>query len=384
MSYQIVSSYENIICSKKSLKFLYANARSIVKPGKLDELRCVVKSFTSTLHVIVLTETWIKSEDEARQHQITGYYHYYNYRRTRGGGVSIFIHQTLKHCLIEEKCINENHYLWIHIENYSLDIGAVYRTGDFNTFLDTYSAQLNERKRGVTFGDFNINLLISERTTKLYKDILKENDYKIVNKIDESYCTRETAKTKTLIDHVCTNLKDSEFHFAIIETPMSDHKQIYFEIKRYKQKPLQKINYQAIDYNKLYTILKNDQRINEDYLYNLLEDKLIASIKNSKTMKTKILNPPKQDWINKTIINEINIRNTLWYDHKRNPKDIDKKQVFTKKRNEVTEVIQAFNNYFSNIGSVLAKQFENKSLNNSDKPFNVPGSSSATLKEFTL
>lgn len=345
ISHQVVSSYDSITTSKKSLKFLYANVRSIVKPGKFDELKCIIKSFASTLHIVILTETWIKTLDEAQRFQIPGYYHYFNFRcSTRGGGVSIYVHNNLSHSLIEDHINNGNHYLWIHIQKYSLDIGAIYRKPELtniSNFLDTYSAQLHNRKRGITFGDFNINLLSTDRTTILYNETLQEAGYNIINKIDQTYCTRETATAKTIIDHVCSNLNDTEYSLAIIDTPMSDHKQVYFEIKRYEPKPRQKVTYEAIDYDILYKTVKEDT-INSNYnnIYEVLENKLIASIKKSKIVKTKMMNPPKQEWINKTVILEINLRNILWKDHKHNRKDKEKAETFIKKRNEVSEYIQ--------------------------------------------
>lgn len=63
--------------------------------------------------------------------------------------------------------------------------------------------------------------------------MIQEHGYTILNKIDEKYCIRESTTKKSLIDHVCSNLKDNAFHLAIINTPMSDLKQIFLEMKRY-------------------------------------------------------------------------------------------------------------------------------------------------------
>lgn len=79
------------------MRFLYANTRSIIKPGKFDELKCVIASIDTIIHIIVLSETWIKSDEEANRLHLEGYTHYYNYRvNTKGGGVSIFAHNSLK------------------------------------------------------------------------------------------------------------------------------------------------------------------------------------------------------------------------------------------------------------------------------------------------
>lgn len=71
--------------------------------------------------------------------------------------------------------------------------------------------------------------------------MLLESGLTILNNIDPKYCTRETSSTKTILDHVFTNLRNNRFHFATVESSMSDHKQIYIELHKYepetKKKP---------------------------------------------------------------------------------------------------------------------------------------------------
>lgn len=340
----MTNNYDNLITDRQSLRFLYANIRSMVTPGKFDELKCVVESFKNRIHVIILTETWIKSDSEANRFQLSGYTHYYQYRQGAiGGGVSIFIHNTLKHYVIEELEKDENHYLWIHVDKFSIDIGAIYKPGrtDVTNFLETFSLQLHQRKRAVVFGDFNLDLLKPDYSVEAYKNSLQENGYTIINKICSEYCTRETSKTKTLLDHISTDLKENKFHFAIVESSMSDHKQIYFEIKKHQIKPKQRMEYEAVDYKKLYDTFKQlnlEHSINISYTS--FEDKLIKSIQACKVTKVKIINSPKQEWINKEIIKEIDYKNILWEKHKRDPENKLAEEKFIKQRNLVANNIK--------------------------------------------
>lgn len=185
----------------------------------------------------MLSETWIKSEDEARRLGIPCYTHYYNYRKNkRGGGVSIFVHYNLKHNLVVEHCIGDIHYLWIHVKKFSLNIGAIYKPDKTNSdnFLDIYSQQLHKMKRAIVFGDYDYDLLNPDRGTRMYKNTLKESNFKILNKINLKHYTRATAKSKTLLDHVSSNLRENTFHFVLAESAMSDHRQIFLEIERYQ------------------------------------------------------------------------------------------------------------------------------------------------------
>ena len=169
-------------CNAPSLNFFYANVRSICKTGKFDELQCILKSIPCTTHCIVLTETWFKTDQEAQSFHLPNYSHIYNYRQDkRGGGVSIYIHNSLQYDLAEDIYEDGIHYLWIYLQKFTLYIGGIYNPGkkNLNTFLDKYLSQLENKKRGIVFGDFNIDLLCENRETCNYTDILKIAGYDI-------------------------------------------------------------------------------------------------------------------------------------------------------------------------------------------------------------
>lgn len=330
---------------KKSLKCIYMNARSLVKYGKFDELHCITVSLQP--HIAIVTETWIKDDNDLQLLQIPNYTHYHSHRKNRnGGGVSIFIHNNLQHNFIEEHCIdNDIHFLWIHLSRQNLDIGAVYNPNRkrVDSFLEAYSVHLDKRKRAVIFGDFNFDLLAPDRDTRKYKDTIKEAGYRILNKINRKHCTRETETTKTIIDHVCTNLKGNNINLCIIDSVMSDHKQIFLEIENYHPAPPEKVKYSAIDYKKLHECLENSIKSREEKTtneYNKLEQEILKSVCMSKINKTKILNPPRQDWINKEIINDINKRNELWHSYKNNISDKTLEENFKVSRSKVHKKIQ--------------------------------------------
>ncbi|KOB51996.1 putative tick transposon, partial [Operophtera brumata] len=142
--------------------------------------------------------------------------------------------------------------------------------------------------------------------------MLKSAGYDILNKVDENYCTRETMTTSTILDHICSNLHDDQFHVTIIESPLSDHKQIFMELKKYKHNTLERISYEAVDYYTLYNTMKTDKFINEDHEYETLALHLKSQIQLHKRTKIKILNLPQKDWINKDITDGICNRNMTW------------------------------------------------------------------------
>ncbi|KOB78836.1 putative tick transposon [Operophtera brumata] len=337
------NSYQTLQISKSRLNFLYLNARSIRKKGKLDELKCILHSIPTTTHVILVTETWIRSETQALELTLPNYTHYYNYRTDKkGGGVSAFIHNNLKHSLSESIYLDGNNYLWIRLEKLALEVGVVYYPGDtsYRTFLEAYESQLQQRSRAIIFGDFNIDLLKKEKEVKQYKLLVDGAGFTILNKISKKYCTRHSTTRKSIIDHVSSNLKNNNYHMAIINSSMSDHKQIYLELKKFKPTPIIRTKYEAIDYQMLYTSLEkadSDELSND---FTLLENKIKYYTMNSKTTKTKILNQPQKDWINKDLLSEINQRNYLWTELKQNPEDDSLEEKFKTKRNYTAKLIQ--------------------------------------------
>ncbi|KOB66807.1 putative tick transposon, partial [Operophtera brumata] len=299
--------------------------------GKFDELKCILESISTTVHVILLSETWIRNEIQALQLCLPNYTHYYNYRSDmRGGGVSAYVHNNLKHSLSESNYTGGNNYLWIQLEKYALQVGVIYKPGDtnFKNFLEVYDLQLQQRQRAIVFGDFNIDLLTKDKNTKQYIYTTKEAGYKILNKVNRNYTTRDSSTKKSILDHVSTNLENNDFHMALIDSAMSDHKQIHLQMKKFK--PL--IQGAGLD------DLHSD--------YTLLECTIKQYINKSKTSRTKILNLPQKEWINNDILSELNLRNHLWIELKRDPNNDSLKADFKSKRDYTAKLIQnTKNNY---------------------------------------
>lgn len=197
-----------------------------------------------------------------------------------------------------------NNYLWIKLKQYGLDIGVVYYPGDTNsnTFIDTIDVQLQQRKRTLIFGDFNINLLENGKKRGLYKATLKKAGYKILNKIHRDYFTREAETKKSILDHISTNLKNDFFHIALYDSPMSDHRQIYLSLKKHDPPQVKRIAYKALNYTRLYTSVEEAKPKNINYNFSKLEKTMKGHIERSITTKYKIQNPPLKDWINRIFL----------------------------------------------------------------------------------
>ena len=78
--------------SLSCLSVLNCNVRSFNANGEI--LISVVSSMITQPQVLVLTETWLTDENRALAN-IVGYKGFHTIRGTRGGGVSIYIHDCL-------------------------------------------------------------------------------------------------------------------------------------------------------------------------------------------------------------------------------------------------------------------------------------------------
>ena len=252
------------------------------------------------------------------------------------------MHNNLTHELSTAEYVGGNNYLCIHLQKYALNIGVVYKPGhsNFSDFLLTYENQLLHKKRTIIFGDTNIDLLNSDSTTRRYDAMLAESGYKLINKIDPEYCTRETATTKTILDHVFTNLKYNNFHMAIIESSLSDHKNIYLELKRDIPPKKQKMQYEAIDFQKLYKLVETSNFDKNAYDYKTLDECIKTNIFKAKIKKYKILNQPQNEWINRKIITGITERNALWSKLKHDPNNDQLDTEFKAKKHNLARTIK--------------------------------------------
>lgn len=253
-----------------------------------------MEQINGTVHFILLAETWVKNKYEAKSLKLNNYTHYYNFRTDKiGGGVSIFAHNDITHQLSEESYSQGNNFLWIHVDKLCLDIGVLYKPGYTNVdnFIEMYEAQLKKRRRAIIFGDFNLDLLQKDTNINKYKSMLSGTNYFLINNTKEIYYTRcDKSQRKSILDHVCCNFNNNDFHMSLIDSSMSDHRQIYLGIKKTWHNVKHKYKYEAVDYKKLKKLVEDrpcknivEYSILEKYIYDNI-NKCINNV-NRKTKK---------------------------------------------------------------------------------------------------
>ncbi|XP_065681444.1 uncharacterized protein LOC136095124 [Hydra vulgaris] len=149
-----------------------------------------------------------------------------------GGGVSIFVHNSIDFYPRNGLCVNETDCESLCIELYNkttknIIVNAIYRkpSGNlkkFKTHLNTFLTKvIKERKHICVVGDINLNLLkqASNKIKHFIDKLLQHNVIPTINKP-----TRITKKSSTLLVNIITNnFYNNYISTGIIKTDLSDH-----------------------------------------------------------------------------------------------------------------------------------------------------------------
>ena len=177
--YFMEDSFNNIIgregIRQDSFSILHANIRSAVK--NLNSFEAYLANIDHKFKIIALTESWLKDNNSAL-YNIDGYNSEHRCRPVRGGGgVSLYIHESLEYFLRDDICINNSNLesLFIEIQTHQKCktqndiVGVVYRPPDtdmnaFNQHLESLLQTLHSEKKNMyLLGDWNINVLNADK-----------------------------------------------------------------------------------------------------------------------------------------------------------------------------------------------------------------------------
>ena len=193
------------------------------------------KSINHNFKVICLTETWCHEGDEKNSIlQIPNYsvIHQVRSQNKKGGGVCMYIHNSLPFKVIEElsETNDANETLTIEIINKdskNIIISLVYRPPgghikQFQKYCKILFDKRNVRNKPVFLvGDLNINVIDyeSNKVVKNFVDLCFQHGFiPIINKP-----TRVTKQNATAIDHIITNSLNSSISTGIIKCDVTDH-----------------------------------------------------------------------------------------------------------------------------------------------------------------
>ena len=313
----------NSIHRRSFMNCLYLNAQSL--RTSLFDLQDFIDSLNYRIHLVLVTETWL-SPDEGRSNNLQGYHAYHSMRPDgSGGGVSIFVHNNFDTAnVIFEESINNNNILLISLIKHQLNIALCYRQPnnrlDLNgsIFIKKLDILLNEFKKIIFFGDYNIDIFantttLPKTTIDNYINLIESNGLVFLNSRSNQFPTRISNQfnTSSCIDHIFTDLQfhNDDFQYNVYYFDnIADHKNIILNIVKDNHED-------QSDIIKCFKIINNKQIASLKLFENIKTDNFetyvnkIHKIITDNTLEIKMNVTGKKPYINQRILNIITIRN---------------------------------------------------------------------------
>ncbi|MBY0580085.1 MAG: hypothetical protein K2P53_00155, partial [Rickettsiales bacterium] len=229
--YTVWESSQYLKKNKEAFSILNINIRSLNK--NFENLKLFLDEIKHNFSIICITETWCKHDEQNLHFELDKYTSIHQPRKKYcGGGVSIFVCNSINYVQRNDLCVNETdcESLCIEIVNKTtknIIINTTYRkpAGNlqiFKTLLNTFLTKVNkERKHVYIVGDINLDLMrqASNNVKHFIDTLLQHNFIPTINKP-----TRITKNSSTLLDNIITNnFYKNPVCTGIIKTELSDH-----------------------------------------------------------------------------------------------------------------------------------------------------------------
>ncbi|XP_055299801.1 uncharacterized protein LOC129567174 [Sitodiplosis mosellana] len=228
-NYNIQYFLDEVTSSKYNV--IYVKIDSLRK--KLDDLELYVHRLHqrgTEIHVIAITEINIHAET-SKYVNLPDYNAYFSTNPNGNGGVAIFIHKSLTSGLIDNLENGGINCLIANIPKLNVNVGVLYKspTATTESLLEYYKRILKKNQRMILFSDVDIDLLISNVSTRRYTNTVREHNFFILNKIEYDSATREISLRNglaeySIMDHVLSNGKQFKYSFSLCDTTFSDDK----------------------------------------------------------------------------------------------------------------------------------------------------------------
>jgi hypothetical protein len=288
----------------------------------MNDLQNFIDSTHHRIHVIVVSETWLKENDKP-YFNFLNYNAFHSVRNNKiGGGVSIFIHNQFDTATISfESDANNNNMLVVSLNKNNFKIAAVYRQPNnendpnCSQFLYQFECLVSKFSKMIILGDFNLNMFNRNDTTNKYENSFGLNGYALLNSTSYLFPTRVNIQNNKIVSSSCIDHILSDVHIGNQSLSynlhyfdlIADHKSIFLN--------LSSKNWPKIKRNSYITFkLINHNRIMNQNLLKLLTpenfEQYISSIKEIIECNTRIIQKEsyKKSYMTSEIKNYMNIR----------------------------------------------------------------------------
>ena len=349
------------------LSLFHHNIRSLNKHSN------DIVNYFSSLHnhfdIYGFSETWFQSQDDVATVDIQGYSAENCIRHGRtGGGVSLFIKPDLNYRSRNDLSIDcadcDSLFIEVSLNSSKTIIGVVYKPEyvDYNEFLlhlgNTLNIISNEKKSCYLMGDFNLNLLAHETSSKVSDFINLFYSHDFIPCIDRPTRIKHNQNgtiSATLIDNIFTNDITSLINSGVLITDISDHFPIFIthNISRPNTAPLTPTSRQSrelkpnnikglnnalslVDWQHVMTSAEPEEG------YQLFINKFTKLFNIHCPIKTKVIskrNTPKKPWVTKGLIKSLQTKDKLYKSYISKPSDKNKLK-YTNYRNHLNSLFR--------------------------------------------
>lgn len=216
-----------------SLSLFSFNISSVPQHWETLSSQCL-DSICIKFHVIGLCETRL-NDSLCSIYNLPNYTAFHKNKSTRGGGVSVYVHENLQGTILSDMSFQLPHieclFLTVEMTRIKCVVGMIYRppNADIDEFLLSLGqilesiGAMHTKLACYVMGDFNVNLLSNEKHTKQLANLFYCNlFFPTITKP-----TRVTKLSATLIDHVWTNDMHNYMTSGVLYSSISDHFPIF-------------------------------------------------------------------------------------------------------------------------------------------------------------
>jgi hypothetical protein len=296
-----VTYLNSFIPTAKHLNIICFNITSL--QNKLHELEAILSKCKYTIHIVFILETWLTA-DIARNYNIEKYKAIFNCRETerRGGGVCIYVHESIQYDIIENDIIDGVFISTISIPKYKVNLAGVYKPPDITdtVFIGIIDERLERSRNYIYFGDFNFDLLsCNEIKVRRYCETICQNGFRLLNRVERRDYTnlyKQTGK-KTIIDHMFTDLFRNSFNVCNVRTSISSHSCLVLNVEMDRKIQCIEKEMRKIDFSEVARRLEEFLHIFPDVCFDGFHAKLCSLInENEKIVVLKTNGKFRKEW----------------------------------------------------------------------------------------
>ena len=212
---------------RKGMSFIHLNVRSLLP--KISELSVILHRTKAS--VMAVSETHLDSSISNNEVNIQGYTMIRRDRNRSGGGVCLFIKDTVSFNVRQD--LEEENFEAVFVDilfpkSRPFLVGVCYRPPSDCNFLAKFRGvidRLDLANEAYILGDFNVCMSKAQSSlARQYLGIL--NSFSFTQLITDP--TRITASTKSILDHILTNSVSKVVKSGVLDWSLSDHQAVFF------------------------------------------------------------------------------------------------------------------------------------------------------------